>query len=121
MALRKKTIRLPIYKASITFIETGSLKELKDKFGIDEGWGKIFGHSFCMEDDEHNLSCNVFILLNVNDKELSPGDVAHECVHTANTIFNLRKMKLDVDNDEPYAYLVSWLVDECYKFFEFKF
>lgn len=44
----------------------------------------------------------------------SPEMIAHECVHAANMIFEHVGAKIDLDNDEPYAYLVGWLVKQVH-------
>lgn len=35
--------------------------------------------------------------------------VLHESVHVCNAIFQQLSIKVDLDNDEPYAYLMSWI------------
>lgn len=42
----------------------------------------------------------------------TPGIIAHEAVHMANYIFKQCYIQPDLDNDEPQAYLVGWLVNE---------
>lgn len=44
-------------------------------------------------------------------KNASAGVVAHEAVHISNYIFKRIDATLDIDNDEPYAYLLGWIVD----------
>ena len=42
-------------------------------------------------------------------------NIVHECIHAATGIFSYIGASVDVDNDEPFAYLVSWLVKCCEK------
>lgn len=44
-------------------------------------------------------------------KNASAGVIAHEAVHIANYIFKRIDAQLDINNDEPYAYLLGWIVD----------
>lgn len=44
-------------------------------------------------------------------KDAKASVVAHEAVHIANIIFKRADIQLDIDNDEPYAYLLGWIVD----------
>jgi len=38
--------------------------------------------------------------------------IAHESIHIANYIFQDVHIKLDIENDEPYAYSVSWAYNQ---------
>lgn len=44
--------------------------------------------------------------------------MAHEAVHAANHAFSNAGAKLDVDNDEPQAYLVDFVVRQILKTFK---
>lgn len=57
----------------------------------------------------------VVIFLN-ESKKLHPSDIAHEGLHAANSIMNYINYRFDPENDEPLAYLLSWIVEEIYKF-----
>lgn len=39
--------------------------------------------------------------------------LAHECVHATSFAFKLIGAKVDVNNDEPYAYLFSWFYENA--------
>ena len=41
--------------------------------------------------------------------------ITHECFHLCSFISKRVDLKLDVDNDEPHAYLGGWLAGEIYK------
>lgn len=40
----------------------------------------------------------------------------HETVHLVNELFGARGIKLDLENDEPQAYLTGWFFEELEKF-----
>ena len=42
------------------------------------------------------------------------GTIAHETVHVVNNVFKNASVQLDIDNDEPQAYLTKWIVDKIY-------
>lgn len=44
----------------------------------------------------------------------SPGEIAHEALHATNAIMDRMGQEPDLDNDEFQAYLLTYIVDECY-------
>lgn len=48
------------------------------------------------------------------------GVLAHEALHAVNLILDNRGVKFDVDNDEPYAYYLSYIVEQFYDFLKEK-
>jgi len=48
----------------------------------------------------------------VEDKKNS-ASLAHECIHVALRCLNTSGVHIDCDNDEPLAYLVTWLINEA--------
>jgi hypothetical protein len=61
-------------------------------------------HSFNHEYYDHNI-----IILKNN---VTPGTIAHECYHA---VCNICKQK-DINDEETYAYLLDYLVDEIINF-----
>lgn len=41
--------------------------------------------------------------------------ISHEFIHVINAIFKCRGVKLDYDNDEPYAYMMTYLMTQAQK------
>lgn len=41
--------------------------------------------------------------------------ITHECIHLCSFISKRLGLKLDIDNDEPQAYLGGWMAGEIYK------
>ncbi len=50
------------------------------------------------------------------EKKPTASIIAHESVHIKNKIFNHCHVELDINNDEPEAYLLDWIVEQCHKF-----
>ena len=49
----------------------------------------------------------------MNNMFLPQTDIVHESIHAANGIFSYIGAEADVNNDEPFVYLVSWIVKCC--------
>lgn len=59
------------------------------------------------------------IILNkkhLNTPEYTLSTISHEAFHITNFIMKRVGIKPDVDNDEAQAYLLSYIVEEVYKF-----
>ena len=105
-----KTFKIPIYRHRVTLIQTESFDEIIKKYnivGVDEKTG---GFHF-IEDNRMSIV--------VSDK-ISHGDLAHECLHCINSIFYSIGYEPKTNNDEPQAYLLSWLIDKCYNYIKIK-
>ena len=50
------------------------------------------------------------------DSNPSNSLIAHEATHLTNILFKDFGFKLDVDNDEPQAYLLAWFVEQIDEF-----
>jgi hypothetical protein len=48
-------------------------------------------------------------------KYLTPGLIAHEAVHIKNMMFDAVGIINDLNNDEPEAYFMGWLVDAIHE------
>ena len=46
---------------------------------------------------------------------LDPGTIAHEAFHAAFDILDRAGVKPDAKNQEPFAYLLGWVVDAVHK------
>lgn len=72
------------------------------------------------EDADFSISSGKFVTSNdicciAFKKELPPiGVIAHEAFHLTCHVFDERGIKPDLDNDEPQAYLLEWVVDRIY-------
>jgi len=51
------------------------------------------------------------MVLNITP-DATPGVIAHEAVHIANYVFKQCCILPDLDNDEPQAYLIGWIVEQ---------
>lgn len=51
------------------------------------------------------------VLIRFSDlKDMRPDNIAHEATHAALEIFDYVEARIQYDNQEPFAYLVGWVV-----------
>lgn len=120
----KKVIPIPIYRGRFIIILTDDKEELRKKTGFgDYTLGSfeeyIFAHHVF---SDYNGWQGYHVVLNPNYeyKDISPGVVAHECLHFVLELFKERGIEPDVDNPEPATYLLEWAVEEVHKFMDQK-
>ena len=77
----------------------------------------LYAHSFMAN---HKGIQGFFIILNFDssNNKITHGVIAHEAIHATNAIFSERGVVADFYNDEPYAYLIKWIVDQVHKFIQ---
>jgi len=103
----KKTIDIPIYQCKLTIILDKDLSYITKKYKtIDLS---NYGAVTMRVPNKHNEYIVAF--------EYTEGSIiAHEVTHLVNYIFKDVCVKLDIDNDEPQAYLTGWLFKEIDNF-----
>ena len=103
----KKTINIPIYQCKLTIILDKDLSYVTKKYKtIDLS---NYGAVTMRIPDKHSEYIIAF--------EYSEGSIiAHEVTHLVNYVFKDRGVELDLNNDEPQAYLTGWLFKEIDKF-----
>ena len=103
--MKFKKIKVPIYGGAFVIYVTDDLKKVEKKFNLIKN-DDLDGFTF-------KIGCNYHI---ATTKNLKTSVIAHESVHIKNMIFKDSYIKPDVDNDEPEAYLLEWIVEQYYKF-----
>lgn len=120
--MRKKQIHLPIYGRTIELIEsTTGMKEIYDKYGLGCDPEGIYPVStmFWYQKTVKGQETTIFHIA-MTKGQITPGIIAHEALHLCNMIFNYISAEPTFANDEPLAYLLTWIVDECHKFYDVK-
>lgn len=108
--MKNKTAKLniPLYggQLHITFADSASFIEKKftPKWSLPDG-----GAAYAFEDPDENVFHIAFL-----HPHITPGVIAHECLHISNFILRSRGHKLCRKNDEAQAYLVGWLVNQTF-------
>ena len=73
--------------------------------------------TFYLDDD--TMIIVVFVSESGAKKDIAGflGNIAHECVHAVNYVFERIGHDQDVRNDEPQAYYVGTLVEKCLNYY----
>lgn len=100
-----------IYPRKLWVSVSVSTEELQERFGkydikdIDDGY---YGQTICVQQKEPLLGG---VLVRFQDlKAMSPENIAHEATHAALVIFDYCDCRIDIGNQEPFAYLIGWIV-----------
>ena len=117
-----KSLNIPIYGNRL------HIAVVEDFMQDVEQLNKDFSNDFTEEDNVLGMTQqrggHTLIIINVGKhKKLFKKNyelelfstISHEALHATNTIFKNKGIRLDMDNDEPQAYFLGWLVKEVYK------
>lgn len=106
---RKIEIGVPLYQQTIVVIVTNNfnktLKELDIPYNFDTN---LYGALTYTDTPD-----SIYLFVNEFGNTISL--LAHEAVHIVNEIFKRVRIVPDLDNDEPQAYLMGWLMGELSK------
>jgi hypothetical protein len=119
---RKKKIHIPVYGRTLELIEsTTGMEEIFKKHDLASDPEGIYPVStlFWYQEKIKGQDVTVFHIA-MTKGQITPGVIAHEAFHLANMIFKYISAEPTFDNDEPQAYLIGWIVDECHKFYKVK-
>lgn len=106
---RKKIINIPIYHGKLTIIETDDVVKSGEKYKQDlSGFDAGVFRNHC----KNGYMRYVVVL----EKGVTNKIIAHECFHIVCMIFKDRHIEIDLNNDEPTAYFLGWIVGEIDKF-----
>tara|TARA_R100000781_G_scaffold115008_1_gene88414 strand:- start:1908 stop:2297 length:390 start_codon:yes stop_codon:yes gene_type:complete len=112
--LTKKEIKIPIYTGTLLLIDSNSKKKVKKEVkNFDKH--EIYATSVLFE---HKSKTGYGIVFNFDYKhaKISHGVIAHEAYHISSFIAEEHRIQWDPANDEPFAYLINWIVDQIYLF-----
>lgn len=108
--MKIKKAKVPLYTASeLTVVYTDDFNKYAEK--------KHFEYDV----DTNTFAAGVIELekgsptILINPETATPGIIAHECKHALNAIFRYSRIDLDIHNDEPECYLLTWIVDFVHK------
>ena len=96
----------------ILWVATGaSTEELQERFGkesIKDMSDSSYAETDCVQQKEPLLGG---VLVRFEDlKAMTPEIMAHEATHAALAIFDYCGCRIEIENQEPFAYLVGWIV-----------
>ena len=101
-----------IYPRKLWVSVGASTEELQERFGkedikedLDDSY---YAETYSVQQKEPLLGG---VLIRFQDlKAMSPENMTHEATHAALEIFDYCDCRIDVENQEPFAYLVGWIV-----------
>ena len=99
------------YFQTFIFLPNWTRDDLIKTFKLDpdeDGRGMVFYHNGA-----------VFIWIQEFTYE-NLGYLAHEATHAANCMFREKGVKISTSNDEPLAYMVGYVFENCMKYFKKK-
>ncbi len=112
--MKSKTVQIPLYGGKIVVYQVSDLKAIQEKHDLTDVEG-CDALSF-----QINSKQGVGVFYLAFEGKPNPSIIAHEAVHITNMILKHIYAKLDIENDEPQAYLLGWIVEQCHKFLEVK-
>lgn len=109
MKYKKVEYDIPMYFGKLVIVQDKDGKRIAKEYGIDDV-EKMAG--CCFREEKKSGRTNYVMTI---FGKTTPSIIAHEAVHVVNQIFMDRYIKLDLYNDEPQAYLLGWVVEQCHK------
>jgi len=109
-----KHIKVPIYLGELILIQTEKIENLEGKYGLTD-LKNI--DAFCYDYPYKDGSSRYILAFEYNT---TPKIIAHEAFHLVSYICRDRQMRIDLFNDEPQAYLIGWIVEQCHKYLQIK-
>ena|SRR5690554_557853 len=113
--MKKQVKEIPIYGSKLIFIDSTNTEKLRrhfpDMLNEDE---EVYAHAISGGYKGDN---SYFILVNSNHSsvKLTHGTIAHEAAHVVSDIITYVGIRFDHTNQEAFAYLIGYVVDEFYK------
>ena len=106
--LKKKKLKVPIYSfAEITVFICKDMEQFKKDNNITDA--QPYDALFLYKPEDPGYYAIALT------EDASHGVIAHECFHAVCGILKTAGSNLSYDSEEPYAYFLTWLVDEVYK------
>ena len=109
----QKIIKVPIYIGDLLMLQTNKFEKVNKSYNSNftKEDNKMYD-AVVFKDSKKHINQYIVVLR----KDANYAVIAHETVHLVNVIFKDHGIKLDLDNDEPQAYLTGWLFDQIYNF-----
>lgn len=115
-----KKMEFPLYGGNFWVVVSNDFKEANavlksETFSEDDFYAHTCYRGVMNKALGYEVRTTVLVFNIAHPQGVSSGTMAHEAVHAANTVMEYAGWKHDSSNDEPYAYLVGWIVDEVQK------
>lgn len=112
---RSKSIKIPLYTGKLIIIQTDDLEKVNIMF---DTMFKTHGYdAITFMDEEKNGFTNYVVAF---QGKPSASTIGHESMHVLTYIYKEHGIRLSINNDEPQAYLIGWIIGELHKFLKIK-
>lgn len=108
--MRLYKFKIPLYFGWLQIAVTEDFKDAEKRLGLNCEVSVDLYDAYSVRSDTAYV-----IVIKPNMK---PSIIAHEALHIVNMLFQDRGIKLCTDNDEPSAYMLSWVVEKVYSALE---
>lgn len=111
----KKTVTIPIFEKKLHLLD--DMDEAVDLVGRLRTKLQAYQHDSEWEPEDEDLPTYGSVWMPYNEIVMcvadgKPGTVAHEAVHVATHLLSYSGVDAGLQNDEPIAYLVGWVVKQ---------
>lgn len=123
--MKTKIIKVPIYGSNLILIEKqdSTAIEIEKKFKLESGVvsninsfdGVVFDDKFPY-DKKKDLGYDATFIIFDTHSAFEMSTIGHEAIHAAKRIFDRVEANFTTEDQEPFCYLVGWILDEAYKF-----
>ena len=103
-----KTVSIPIYDAELRIQITDTYEQFEEAVSVT-GFGDDLGGAgaIALRYESHPKLFHIIF----NREDLSPGNIAHECLHVTNRLMNTVGIEYSYTNDEAMCYIIGFVVD----------
>lgn len=118
MAVSVTKLRAPGYETKIWIVVSASFKQacafIEEKAGepVMDKEDLLSTRALCFCPYDERGIPHVYLIFK---PYANPGEIAHECNHAKNLIFQYHGTRLSLVNDEHESYFVGWLNERCWK------
>lgn len=110
--MRVSNVKIPIYEINLTIVVEKDFNIVNKTFklGLEENEKDVNApHAWTVNKEDE-----IYLLLNPN--HLDYNTLCHELTHILLFVADQRNIELDVENDEPLAYLNGYIGEKVFKF-----
>jgi len=111
---RHKVFDIEIYRKKLIIVDTedpGYIRKLLTNVEYDDE--EVYGHT--IYDDWKGYS-GIFLIVNSKHPRFNLSVIVHEAIHVKNIVFYIIGHEIDLNNDEPEAYLTEAIFHTAYEY-----
>ncbi len=111
-----KIIEIPLYHGELVLIQKKKLEDIPEKYKPENEDFKGYAAVTCFRLKNNGVAQFIIAFL----KPTTPSNIAHEAEHCKGEIFNHVGITEHNTNNEPSAYMIGWIVEQCHKYLKIK-